>query len=217
MQCDESGPSFLKRVFAALFEDLSPASSDRVGEFFSADFVMHADGQYLGRDSFLRAMVAQKSRLREKPRFSWTQLRASPPKDGIVHITSAHRVDLPLRDGSNAIMLVMALVQVDSATGLIVRCDELTSLQDEARTSRSHSTPGHSSHGDYLSSQGKLAAYPSRTDSAASSYDTCMTTFEAELAAAAVPDTQDSERATFEQRTYRRAARVESGAFEPGS
>ena len=121
--------AFVRRVFSEIFTDLSPSSFARAREVLNERFVQHSDGRVIDRQTFLNLMQSNKARLASQPRFTWSDLVATGPREGLVHVTSVHSVALHLRDGSRLNQKVVALIQIDVESGTILRCDELTRVE----------------------------------------------------------------------------------------
>ena len=130
MQADEPPCKFIRRLFNDCFADTSPASNERAAEFFHANYVHYADGTILNKAKFLRAMRAQKARLSSPPNFVWKKVVAAPPDAGRISVTTVHSVAARLRDGQSMLQHVVALIEIDEATGQVVECNELTRLED---------------------------------------------------------------------------------------
>ena len=132
MQRGEDPLVFLKRVFAEVISDLSDSSYERAKELFHPSYEQTVDDKHLDRDGFIKLMRVQKSLLAESPSFEWKKLVATKPRNGRIHVTSVHNVSARLQDNSSMQQRVVALIEIDVATGTIIQCDELTRMDSEA-------------------------------------------------------------------------------------
>jgi len=133
MQPGEDARDYLRRVFRDCLCDLSPKSFDRVPQMFHPTYRQHVDGDVLDRDAFMRLMSAQKSRLAMPPTFTWLKLVATEPQNGRIHVTSVHTVQARLKNGAIINQRVLALVEIDVASGTIIHCEELTRMESEPK------------------------------------------------------------------------------------
>jgi len=137
MQAGEEPCAYLKRAFFEVLGSLEPASLELVELHFHPHFRQFADGEELDLQAFTNLLRLQKSRLVQAPRFVWKQLvSACSPNDSRIHITSIHTATARLKTGLMIRQQVMALVQVDTATGTIIQCDELTRMEDPRAVER---------------------------------------------------------------------------------
>lgn len=133
MQPDEDPSDFLRRVFRDVLCDLSPKAFDRVPLMFHPTFRQHVDGDVLDRAAFMRLMSAQKARLATPPTFTWLKLVATEPRDGRIHVTSVHTMQARLKNGAIMDQRVIALVEIDVASGMLIHCDELTRMESDPK------------------------------------------------------------------------------------
>lgn len=119
----------MKRVFASVISDLSPASLETASKLFHPSYTQHVDGESLDREKFITMMRSQKSKLASPPIFVWKRLVATAPLDGRIHVTSVHSTSARLRTGTSMLQHVMALIEIDVESGTIIACDELTRME----------------------------------------------------------------------------------------
>lgn len=192
----EDATLFVKHVFDRVFADLSPRSVEAARAYFSPTYTHEADGKILGLNDFLCMMQVQKARLATAPKFSWKNIVATESHEGRVAVTSVHSVALDLKNGPTCYQQVIALIHIDEWTGKIAHCDELTMMHSSPPPNFSPAEPvirhgQRAMHKDLppdLSGDHRTSiAEPSkRTEH--KSYDSTMTTFEAEFAAMEVPE-----------------------------
>jgi len=127
----EDAATFLRRVFVEVIADQSPSSFDLVKQCFHPDYKQHVDDKVLDREAFIGLMRVQKTQILTPPRFTWKKLVATEPRNGRIHVTSVHNVSLRLRGGSVAHQKVVALIEIDVASGTIIQCDELTRMDSK--------------------------------------------------------------------------------------
>lgn len=146
MQLDESPTCFVRRVFREVVCDLSAESFERVPELFHPDFVQRVDSKELNRESFVNWLRVQKSRLDSKPEITWKKLVATAPIEGRVHVTSVHAVSVKLRNGETMLQQVMAMLEIDLASGMLIECDELTRTEPVPQPQTSRNAPQPQTH-----------------------------------------------------------------------
>ena len=126
---NEGATEFVRRVFSACFEDQSPAALEAVRYFFDRSYVHEADGQVLDLYGFEKVLRSQRARLTARPRIAWKSLVATAPSpDGRIHVTSVHATQLELANRP-CLQKVVALIEIDVASGKIVHCEELTRME----------------------------------------------------------------------------------------
>ena len=133
----EAATQFVRRVFSDIFCDRSDASIDRALQVLHESFEQRSDGKVIDRAGFLKLMQAQKARLASAPRFTWSSLVATAPRQGVVHVTSVHSVALHLRDGMRLNQKVVALVQLDVEMGQILALSAILIIMGYWRRTRS--------------------------------------------------------------------------------
>ena len=132
MESGEGATEFVRRVFSACFEDQSPAALEAVRYFFDRSYVHEGDGQVLDLYSFEKVLCSQRARLTSRPRIVWKSLVATAPShDGRIHVTSVHTTQLELANRP-CLQKVVALIEIDVASGKIVHCEELTRMESNA-------------------------------------------------------------------------------------
>ena len=133
MEAGEAASDFVRRVFRQVYSDLSMTSVDHLYTAFHPSYTQSVDGAELDLAGFVRLVQMQKSRLSTAPDFRWQKLVATAALDGRIHVTSLHTVSANLLTGASMCQKVMALIELDVATGTIIRCDELTQrVENEA-------------------------------------------------------------------------------------
>lgn len=140
MLAGEDPEVYVRRAFTEVLSPLSQASLDAVNVHFHPDFKQFADGAELGLEAFTKLLRVQKSRLATAPKFVWKNLVASQPRGGVIHVTSVHTATARLKTGAALRQQVVALIQIDVATGKIIQCDELTRM--EQPSPMVYSSPG---------------------------------------------------------------------------
>ena len=108
----DAATAHIKRIFNDIFCDLS-SPDERAYDILDDNFEQHSDGKVIDRNAFVSLMQVQKARLASTPRFTWSELVATAPREGRVHVTSVHSVSLHLRDGTRLLQKVVALIQLD--------------------------------------------------------------------------------------------------------
>ena len=130
LQPDENPTIFVRRFFADVMADLSSQAIERAEAYFHPAFTQFVDGDTIRREQFLKLMVAQKKRLATPPHFVWKNLVSTEASSsGRVHVTSVHSVSAVLRSGASMLQHVVALIEIDVASGTIIQCDELTRME----------------------------------------------------------------------------------------
>jgi len=180
--------AFVKRVFSCTFEDLSPKSLDAARTFFHPNFVHEADGRCMDFDEFLTVISAHKRR-RVDVHFSWKNLQASPKQSaGVIHVMSVHSSALKLHDGMSMLRHGIAMLQIDTASGQLVHCDELTRMEQTAPEAALPAPFSAPMDGTDTEAAQMAALKPGLLlESGSLSYDSTMATFDAEWAASTIP------------------------------
>ena len=132
MQANELPTTFVRRCFAEVMAPLELSTSTferKIGTFFHADYQQCVDDQTFDRDSFASLTKVQKTRLATPPVFNFKKLVATEPQDGLIHVTSVHSVSARLKNGDSMLQKVVALIDIDVATGTIIGCDENTRME----------------------------------------------------------------------------------------